>query len=102
MPQAPKGGKRPKAANHRHAIPADESKGIQPEPAGSREPIAFTFAPSGSFPPTGIYRQLRHYRLLPRSFASLRMTMRAGRQYRNVGSFPRKELGEALRIGPKI
>ena len=29
------------------------------------------------------------------------MTMRAGRQYRNAGSFLRKELGEALRIGPK-
>ena len=27
----------------------------------------------------------------------LRMTMRAGRQYRNAGSFLRKELGEALR-----
>ena len=25
------------------------------------------------------------------------MTMRAGRQYRNAGSFLRKELGEALR-----
>jgi len=57
-----KGGeKRPKAANHRHAVPADESKGITPEPAGSRQqeagsrqPIAFTFVPSGSFPPTGI------------------------------------------------
>ena len=29
------------------------------------------------------------------------MTMRAGRQSRNAGSFLRKELGEALRIGPK-
>ena len=38
MPQAPKGGKRPKAAHHRNAVPADESKGIQPEPAGSRLP----------------------------------------------------------------
>ena len=28
---------RPKAANHRNAVPADESKGIQPEPAGSRK-----------------------------------------------------------------
>ena len=35
VPKALKGGKRPKAANHRHAIPPDESKGIQPEPAGS-------------------------------------------------------------------
>jgi hypothetical protein len=32
----------------------------------------------------------------------LRMTMRAGRKARNAGSFLRKELGEALRIGPKI
>jgi len=30
-----------------------------------------------------------------------RMTMRAGRESRNTGSFLRKELGEALRIGPK-
>jgi len=30
------------------------------------------------------------------------MTMRAGRDVRNAGSFLRKELGEALRIGPKI
>lgn len=29
------------------------------------------------------------------------MTVRAGREARNVGSFLRKELGEALRIGPK-
>ena len=28
------------------------------------------------------------------------MTMRAGREACNVGSFLRKELGEALRIGP--
>ena len=32
-----KGGKRPKAAHHRNAVPPDESKGIQPEPAGSRK-----------------------------------------------------------------
>ena len=30
-----------------------------------------------------------------------RMTMRAGREARNAGSFLRKELGEALRIGLK-
>jgi hypothetical protein len=35
--KAPKGEKRPKAANHRNAVSADESKGIQPEPAGSRK-----------------------------------------------------------------
>ena len=40
VPQAPKGGKRPKAANHRNAVSADESKGIKPEPAGSRKPAA--------------------------------------------------------------
>ena len=28
--------------------------------------------------------------------------MKAGRKIRKAGSFPRKELGEALRIGPKI
>ena len=30
------------------------------------------------------------------------MTVRAGRKPRNAGSFPRKELGEALRIGPNF
>ena len=54
MPKAPKGEKRPKAANHRNAVSADESKSIKPEPAGSRKPIAFIFIPSGPFPPTGI------------------------------------------------
>ena len=37
MPKAPKGGKRPEAAHHRNAISADESKGIQQEPAASRK-----------------------------------------------------------------
>jgi len=32
----------------------------------------------------------------------LRMTRPAGRLAHNAGSFLRKELGEALRIGPKI
>ena len=56
VPQAPKGGKRPKAANYRNGVSADESKGIQPEPAGSRKPAAdcLHLYPSGSFPPTGI------------------------------------------------
>ena len=100
MPKAPKGGKRPKAANHRHAFSPDESKGIQPEPACSRKLEADCLH---------LYPQ----RLLPAdwhltaflSYASrteilrlrLRMTMRAGRQSRNAGSFLRKELGEALR-----
>ena len=34
---------------------------------------------------------------VPRSFAAFRMTMKAGRKSRKAGSFPRKELGEALR-----
>ena len=34
VPKAPKGGKRPKAANHRNVVPADESKGIKPDSAG--------------------------------------------------------------------
>ena len=99
MPQAPKGEKRPKAANHRHAISPDESKGIQPEPAGSRKPAADCL-------PLYIQRLLpaNWYLIAFLSYASrteilrlrLRMTMRAGRQYRNAGSFLRKELGEAL------
>ena len=95
VPKAPKGGKRPKAANYRNAISPYESKGIQPEPACSRKPIADCL-------------HLYPYRLLPADWylavaatlsafteilrLRLRMTMRAGRQYRNVGSFPRKEL----------
>ena len=35
------------------------------------------------------------------STPGVRMTMRAAREARNVGSFLRKELGEALRIGPR-
>ena len=45
-----KGGKRPKAAHHRHAIPADESKGIQLEPASSRQQEAGSRLPSPSSP----------------------------------------------------
>ena len=40
VPKAPKGEKRTKAANYRNGVFADESKGIQPEPAGSRKPEA--------------------------------------------------------------
>ena len=90
-----KGGKRPKAANHRHAIPADESKGIQLEPAGSRKLEADCL-------PLYIQRPFpAHWYLIAfLSYASrteilrlrLRMTMRAGREARNVGSFLRKEL----------
>lgn len=42
-PAQPDKGERPKAANHRNAVPADESKGIQPEPAGSRKQEADCF-----------------------------------------------------------
>ena len=46
VPQAPKGGKRPKAANHRNAVSADESKGIKLEPASSRnQPAAGSWKP---------------------------------------------------------
>ena len=50
-------------------------------------------------PPTDIYRQMSHWRRLPRFFASLRMTCPAVRQARNVGSFLWKELRGAVRIG---
>ena len=95
VPKAPKGEKRPKAANHCNAVPADESKGIQPEPAGSRKPAADCL-------PLYIQRLLpAHWYLV--AFLTLtarteilrlqlRMTMRAGREARNVGSFLRKEL----------
>jgi hypothetical protein len=104
VPQAPKGEKRPKAANHRNAVSASESKGIQLEPAGSQKPEADS-------PHLYIQRLLPAYWYLG-AFLTLTalteilrlrlgMTMRAGRQYRNAGSFLRKELGEALRIGSK-
>ena len=101
-PQAPKGGKRPKAANHRHAIPPDESKGIQPEPAGSMklEADCLHLCPQRLLPAywyLGAFLTLTALTEILR--LRLRMTMRAGRQYRNAGSFLRKELGEALRIG---
>ena len=41
--KAPKGEKRPKAANHHNAILAYESKGIKPESARSRKPEADSF-----------------------------------------------------------
>ena len=102
VPQAPKGGKRPKAANHRHAIPPDESKGIQPEPAGSMklEADCLHLCPQRLLPAywyLGAFLTLTALTEILR--LRLRMTMRAGRQYRNAGSFLRKELGEALRIG---
>ena len=95
VPQAPKGGKRPKAANHRHAIPADESKGIQPEPAGSRkmEADCLHLCPQRLLPADW-------YLIAFLSYASrteilrlrLRMMVRARRKSRNAGSFLRKEL----------
>jgi len=39
---------------------------------------------SAAFPPTGIYRHFFHLRFLTRSFAALRMTVRAGRHSRNA------------------
>ena len=76
------------------------NKGIQPEPAGSRKleadsphlyiqrllPADWYLIAFLSYAPRTEILRLR-----------LRMTMRAGRQYRNAGSFLRKERGEALR-----
>ena len=69
-----KGGKPPEVANHRKAVLDDESKSI------SR---------NAAFPPTCIYHRLSQMQRVPRFFASLRMTMRAGRKSRNAGSFLR-------------
>ena len=97
---ATKGGKRPKAANHRHAISPDESKGIQLEPAGSQKPEADSthlyiqrFLPADWYLTAFLLYASRTEILRLR----LRMTMRAGKLSRNAGSFLRKELGEALR-----
>ena len=64
-------GKRPTAANHRTAIPADESKGTNRNRpgAGSWKLIAFASTGSGSFPPIGIYYRLPQMRRVPRFFA---------------------------------
>ena len=69
-----KGGKPPEVANHRKAVLDDESKSI------SR---------NAAFPSTCIYHRLSQMQRVPRFFASLRMTMRAGRKSRNAGSFLR-------------
>ena len=55
-----------------------------------------------AFPPTCIYHQVTQMQRVPRFFASLRMTRGWECKYVTLGSFLRKELGEALRIGPKI
>ena len=54
VPEGTKGGKRPEAANHRNAAFAYESQSIKPDPARSRQLVAFTSTCSGSFQLTGI------------------------------------------------
>ena len=74
-------GKRPTAANHRTAIPADESKGTNRNRpgAGSWKLIAFASTGSGSFPPIGIYYRLPQMRRVPRFFAGAQNDCEGGK-----------------------
>ena len=70
------------------------------EPAGSRQPEAdcLHLYPQRLLPADGYLEAFLTLTILTEILRlRLRMTMRAGRQYRNAGSFLRKELGEALR-----
>ena len=78
--KAPKGEKRPRAANHRNAfllMSLQASSRNQPG-AGSWKLIAVASTCSSTFPPIGIYYRLSQMRRVPRFFAALRMT--AGRE----------------------
>ena len=79
--KAPKGGKRPKAANHRNAFllmnPKASSQN-QPK-ADSRKLIAFASTCSGTFPPTGICYRLPQMRRVPRFFAGAQNDCEGGK-----------------------